>query len=299
MREVATGQDPRVSATTPVVPLRTRGLPTRPIAPDYAQVYLCAGVIVKIHAPYTDAMDLARRLYAVSGPDVERCWVQPLVHRPLAAPGNRLGTVWPRVTVLSAIEAPPWTDAGRLLARLHRAPLEGEPPAHGGLARLRRSIDRLHQLATERGDVRLSWLAELGESLLPELATQVAPTWVHGDFHLGQLGHTVLRRSWKLLDIDDVGTGDPAWDLARVAGFWACGLLDDQSWTAFLEAYREAGGPGVPASGDPWSRLDLAARAAILIATVQSLRAADGEDTVAALLAACRRMDKGLNNPAG
>ena len=46
IREVANAQDPRVTPTTPVVPLITRGLPTRPVAPEPAQVYICAGVIV-------------------------------------------------------------------------------------------------------------------------------------------------------------------------------------------------------------------------------------------------------------
>ena len=48
-------------------------------------------------------------------------------------------------------------------------------------------------------------------------------TLVHGDWHLGQLAR--VDAEWRLLDIDDVGLGDPAWDLGRPAGFWAAGLL--------------------------------------------------------------------------
>src|SRR4029453_4074271 len=84
-------------------------------------------------------------------------------------------------------------------------------------------------------------------------------TLVHGDWHLGQLG----RRDgpWVLIDVDDLGVGDPAWDLARPAGFWAAGLIPDDDWTTFLDAYRGAGGPAVPA-GDPWQGLAAFARAA-------------------------------------
>jgi predicted trehalose synthase len=44
-------------------------------------------------------------------------------------------------------------------------------------------------------------------------------TLVHGDWHLGQLGRR--GEHWVLIDVDDLGVGDPAWDLARPAGFWA------------------------------------------------------------------------------
>ena len=54
VRDVAGHQDPRVGPTTPVVPLVTRGLPTRPVAPEHSQVFICAGVIVKIHGENTD-----------------------------------------------------------------------------------------------------------------------------------------------------------------------------------------------------------------------------------------------------
>ncbi len=286
VREVAGRQDPRIDAYTPVVPLVTRGLPTRPVAPEHSQVYICAGVIVKIHGEGTDGGRLVRRLHAIGGMDMDRLWIQPLIYSPISAPGDRLATVWPRVTVLSTIDRPPWTEVGSLLARLHQMPVADDPPRLGGHSRLARAIDFLRGGAASD----LGWLADLGESLAERLEHPARTTLAHGDFHLGQLGHTPLRRSWKLLDVDDFGIGDPAWDLARPAGFWAAGLLDDDSWKTFLRAYREAGGPAVPAVGDPWPALELPARAAVLIAAAQALRTPSSEDAAGRLVAACRQL---------
>ena len=288
VRGVAGRQDPRVGPTTPVVPLVTRGLPTRPVAPEHSRVFICAGVIVKLHGVNTDRDRLARRLHCIGGTDMDRLWIQPLVYAPISAPDDRLATVWPRVTVLSTIDRPPWREIGSLLARLHRMPIEDDPPRLGGHSRLARAIAYLRA----EGPAELGWLIELGETLAGQLEHPVRTTLAHGDFHLGQLGHTPLRRSWKLLDVDDFGIGDPAWDLARPAGFWAAGLLEDDAWSTFLDAYREGGGPAVPPDGDPWPSLELASRAAVLVAAVQALRA-PREDAAAPLLEACRRIHAG------
>ena len=76
--------------------------------------------------------------------------------------------------------------------------------------------------------------------------------------------------------------GDPAWDLARPAGFWAAGLIPDDDWAAFVDAYRDAGGPALPA-GDPWPVLEAFARAAVV-------QAAAHQPDDELLLAACARM---------
>ncbi|MCF3961802.1 phosphotransferase family protein, partial [Streptomyces fuscigenes] len=83
----------------------------------------------------------------------------------------------------------------------------------------------------------------------------------HGDLHLGQLVREPGRGRWLLIDVDDAGLGDPAWDLARPAAWFAAGLLPPDVWHRFLGAYRAAGGAALPADGDPWPRLDLPARA--------------------------------------
>ena len=35
-------------------------------------------------------------------------------------------------------------------------------------------------------------------------------TLVHGDWHLGQLGRPSVSEPWLLIDVDDLGVGDPA-----------------------------------------------------------------------------------------
>ncbi|GAQ76569.1 phosphotransferase enzyme family protein [Streptomyces turgidiscabies] len=121
-------------------------------------------------------------------------------------------------------------------------------------------------------------------------------TLCHGDLHLGQLvRHPAPDGPWLLIDVDDLGVGAPAWDLARPAAWYACGLLPPDEWTRFLTAYRAAGGPAVPADGDPWPALDVAARALTVqtaaLAIVKAT-AADRplDDVQQAVVDACARM---------
>jgi aminoglycoside phosphotransferase (APT) family kinase protein len=176
-------------------------------------------------------------------------------------------------------------------------------PAAGGRALLERATAQLREvnarpsarwLTEGDGDMSehsrglsrpaLDRLADAGERLAARLAQPGQVTWTHGDFHLGHLGHTLLRRQWRLIDVDTVGVGDPAWDLARPAAFYAAGLLDRPAWSRFLAAYREAGGPAVPADGDAWGALELPARAAALIAACPLLGRLHAEATADALL---------------
>ncbi|NUR83695.1 MAG: phosphotransferase, partial [Nonomuraea sp.] len=94
----------------------------------------------------------------------------------------------------------------------------------------------------------------------------------HGDWHLGQL---VERDGWRLIDVDDLGVGDPAWDLARPAAWYAAGLLEPAVWDRFRGAYLASGGPALGDGADPWRRLDLPARAlTVQLAAVAVVNAA-------------------------
>lgn len=254
------------------------GLPTA----SRAELLRTGDLVVKLHSPDTDATALAARLGLAAGSGL---FVPPLDDTVHSAPDGRPATVWPLVPVADpGTDSQPWADAGALLAGLHllrRPERSARPlPRHGWPERLARAVERAPAELRDLG-VRLA-----AEARRPDRSGRL----LHGDWHLGQLG--CWRGRWRLLDVDDLGVGDPAWDLARPAGFWACGLLDDAGWHDFLDAYRAAGGPAVPASADPWPALDLPARCAVFVAAVRAARSREAHSrrTAQTLLDACRRM---------
>ncbi|MDG9718241.1 aminoglycoside phosphotransferase family protein [Streptomyces sp. DH24] len=253
--------------------------------------------VAKAHAPDADPRELALRLsLATRLPDVLLAPAEPA---PVALHG-RLVTFWPYGTPVDPDEpdAAPWEAAGDLLARLHRAPVDGAalPPMRGPL-KAAHAVERLRRAEPHpaTGAVLRAW------DTLPAWARAEAPapdttTLCHGDLHLGQLvRHPAPDGRWLLIDVDDMGTGVPAWDLARPAAWYACGLLTPDEWDRFLTAYRAAGGPAVPPSGGPWPALDVPARALTVQtaaqAIVKSAAAGRALDEVEELvLAACGRM---------
>ncbi|MEU2421735.1 aminoglycoside phosphotransferase family protein [Streptomyces sp. NPDC007851] len=226
-----------------------------------------AETVAKAHAPDTDPTGLTRRLATAARlPEV---FLPPLTAAPAAFVDDRPVTLWPYGAPLDpdAPEAAPWEAAAVLLARLHRTqPTSAVPPMRGP-AKAALAVTRLRAtLATApphpaAPPVLRAWSA-LPAWARAEAPMPGAPALCHGDLHLGQLvRHPAPDGPWRLIDVDDLGVGVPAWDLARPASWYACGLLPPDEWTRFLTAYRTAGGPAVPADGDPWADLDVPARA--------------------------------------
>jgi hypothetical protein len=228
-----------------------------------------------LHRPGTDPGALATRLAVAARLD---CFLSPLSTEPEQA-GARWRTRWPLVQTVSRDSADaPWQDAARLLARLHAQTLD-VALEHGGRQRLRRALDSLPDGPSA------ATIRQAAAGLPPDIWRAGPRALVHGDWHLGQMGRRGGR--WLLIDIDDVGVGNPAWDLARPAGFWAAGLLPDADWVAFLDAYRDAGGPALPAApANPWPVLDPFARAAVIQAAARGV----DDESGALLLEACARM---------
>ncbi len=239
-----------------------------------AEIIVNGDVVEKLHRPGTDPRALRARLrIAVESGS----FLSPLSTVPQQE-GARWRTSWPRVeTIAPQPDHLPWAAAGRLLAQLHTESKPTRVPPHGWPQRLRRAV----HIAREHDVVRRA-AAELPAAAWRAGSPDRPSTLVHGDWHLGQLGRRSATGSWLLIDVDDLGVGDPAWDLARPAGFWAAGLIPDDDWTAFLDAYRDAAGPALP-PGDPWPVLEPFARAAV----VQAAAHRPDEEL---LIAACARM---------
>ncbi|MFF7365175.1 phosphotransferase [Streptomyces sp. NPDC008125] len=225
--------------------------------------------VAKAHAPGTGGPEFAARLALAAAPALAGVLLPPVpVPHPLPRAEGRPVTLWPYGEPVDPAdpEAAPWEEAADLLARLHRTappvplpPMRGPAKAALAVARMRAA----HPVGPGRAEVLAAW------ATLPGWARDEAPAppgragfLCHGDLHLGQLvRHPAPHGRWLLIDIDDTGTGDPAWDLARPAAWHAAGLLPDTVWRRFLDAYRAAGGPAVRAAGDPWPELDVPARA--------------------------------------
>ncbi|MEU3979944.1 aminoglycoside phosphotransferase family protein [Streptomyces sp. NPDC026672] len=268
--------------------------------PD-ATVVRHAATVAKAHAPGTDPVGLALRLgVAARLPDV---LLAPLSTTPAEA-HDRLVTFWPHGAPVDPDDpdAAPWEAAATLLARLHRTPPPiGLPPMRGprkaarALTRLRTALTATGTGASDAAPVLDAWAG------LPAWARAEAPmpgpaALCHGDLHLGQLvRHPAPDGPWRLIDVDDLGTGVPAWDLARPAAWFACGLLPPDEWSRFLDAYRAAGGTAVPGTADPWPALDVPARALTVqtaaLALTKALTARRPLDEVErAVVDACARM---------
>lgn len=256
--------------------------------PPESVIVVDGQVVVKTHRVGTDPVALAARLRTATrvGRD-DGPLLAPLSPRPAPGPGRRWRSVWPRLEMVGRDwPAFPWAHAGAALATLHRLPIGARGlPEHGGVERIRRALRSLPPDAPA--------VIRRAAAALPAESWQVSPecrpiTLVHGDFHLGQLGRNATG-AWQLIDVDDLGIGDPAWDLARIAGLWAAGLMPDPEWQSFIDSYRTAQGPAVPLTGDPWQVLDPLARAAVVHAAAVGSRY-PADESQAELVAACARL---------
>ncbi|MDL4774938.1 MULTISPECIES: phosphotransferase family protein [Thermomonosporaceae] len=197
----------------------------------------------------------------------------------------------------------PWAEGARLLATLHNTPVPMDAPSWGRPERVARVVARMDatdapELVTAAAEVRRAfatlpaWVR--GESAPP--ARSADDHLLHGDWHLGQMVRT-RAGYWRLIDIEDLGRGDPAWDLARPAALYSAGVLAPADWEVFLDAYRAAGGAAVPADGDPWAALEMPARSLAVQIAATCVRTAREEDrpldgAEEALIDTCRRISR-------
>jgi hypothetical protein len=258
-------------------------------------------VVVKAHHLGSAPAQLTARLALAAGPLLAGTLLPPLLPEPQWHAGRWL-TVWPfGRTVEPDPDRAPWTAAARLLARLHAVPVSRLQagaadllPRAGGPARACRTVAALAHLGhdADADAVRAAW------QTLPAWVRQAAQPpgpvcLTHGDWHFGQLISDPAGR-WLLGDVDDLGLGDPLWDLGRPAAFCAVGVVTGEEFAGFLDEYRAAGGP-LDAGPDRWTALDVPARAYAVQTAARSLLAArrsgtPPDDVTRELLSACRRM---------
>jgi aminoglycoside phosphotransferase (APT) family kinase protein len=247
-------------------------------------------VVLKAHEPGADLDTLSARMRLAADPRLSELLLPPLAE-PTVVDG-RVVTRWPLGVPVPERdpETAPLEEAGRLLADLHRFGPEdfpGSQPPSGAPFRMVRAVD----------DLRLADLGKDAEIVLrafdtlPPVDSPGRLTLCHGDWHLGQM---VQAGGWRLIDVDDLGMGDPAWDLARPAALHAAGVLDPETWNRFLDAYLAAGGTAVDRH-DPWKALDVPARALVIQMAARALVAAqrDGkvlDEAQEALVETCDRI---------
>ncbi len=251
--------------------------------------------VLKIHRPGTVPGELARRLAAAAQTEE---LLSPVLEDPIALPSGLVqrlnsgahASLWPRVEPLSQdpVRSLPWAQAGQLLSQLHVRP-PGVVPA-GGVSRAERALAWLEH--TEQVEAEIVRAA--ADTLPDPRQTFAGSSLIHGDWHFGQLGRTV-DGDWRLLDVDELGSGAPLSDLGRVAALYAIGVVEPAQWEDFVDGYRSGPSSALGATGPVWPAVDLQARWAVVIATVGLLRQVPAavrnpDEPLTEFLQACHRM---------
>jgi hypothetical protein len=259
-------------------------------------------VVAKAHAHDTDRAAHRTRLAVAGHPLLTGILLPPLPAGPVHTTQGRPVSAWPYGAPVDPEDpdAAPWGETGALTARLHAVPvaaLPGPLPAMRGPVKAALAMRRMRAVGGRLGAGPVEWAWRTLPGWARGEAHAAGPVALcHGDLHLGQLvRYPAPDGPWLLIDVDDLGIGDPAWDLARPAAWFAAGLLAPDAWQRFLDGYRSAHGPAVPRQGDPWPRLDVAAR----VLTVQSAALAvarsaaedrDLDEVEKAMIDACARI---------